>query len=975
MGSVVEQVAPELRGDQAPQVDLAGMAAVFAPGDPARSSRFVFWDPDDPAGTPKLVGQVVALREQVELVLPAGRSIRRRSVRAATIAMPTAMEMFSSLPVQDDLDETVLAWASVVRCALALVARGRLVPAMSAEGYDEWHAWPIDADDDARLGALADRLPPQGAALLDMAVSARALAVREPRDLVGAAVNAVADTLVRTAAAPLVTTSRAFAGPEPVVVADWPGWLEAAARGGGAEGSRPVLRLDMTTPGADTSPDHDEAASHDEVVPPITATLQVRSVIDPSLIIDATDLWDAPAVVLERLGDEAETDLLLALRRGARVWAPLGRALEDARPSTVDLDDDEVAELFGPVAARLTTAGFDVLWPSQVLGGGLALQAVASSTPTPAAVTSAGFDMAALLDFRWRVALDGSELSAEEVESLAEAKRPLVRLRGRWVVADTGLLEKLRRPPRPLRQGDALAAALAGSVEVDGELVEIEVEGPLADLATRLQAVSAVHEREEPDGLNGVLRPYQRRGLAWLVEMTDLGVGGCLADDMGLGKTIQLIAVHLHRRGQDSTTGEHLPTLVVCPASVLGNWEREVKRFAPTVAVRRYHGGQRSLEALAADEIVLATYGVVRRDDQLATIDWGMVVADEAQNIKNPLSRTARALRTIPAKARIALTGTPVENRLTELWAILDWTTPGLLGPLEEFRRQVAIPIERHRDPDATERLAQLVKPFLLRRKKSDPAIAPELPPKTETDAIVALTDEQMTLYDAVAKETLAQIADAEGISRRGLVLKLITALKQVANHPAHFLHEKGPLPGRSGKLTALDELLEVILAEGDSVLVFTQYVEMAKLLQTHLTTQQVPNLFLHGRVPVAKRQGMVDDFQAGRAPVFLLSLKAAGVGLNLTRATHVVHYDRWWNPAVEDQATDRAYRIGQDRPVQVHRLISEGTIEDHIASLLESKRALADAVVGAGEAWLTELSDDELSELVIRDVPSRGSP
>jgi SNF2 family DNA or RNA helicase len=349
----------------------------------------------------------------------------------------------------------------------------------------------------------------------------------------------------------------------------------------------------------------------------------------------------------------------------------------------------------------------------------------------------------------------------------------------------------------------------------------------------------------------------------------------------------------------------------------------------------------------------------------LGEIAWGLAVADEAQHAKNPLSRTARALRTLPSATRIALTGTPVENRLSELWSILDWSAPGLLGTLDRFRHDVAVPVERFHDDEATARLARITRPFLLRRRKSDPGIAPELPRKSERDVVVPLTTEQATLYQAVAKETLAKIESAEGIARRGLVLSLLTQLKQVCNHPAQFLHEPGPLDRRSGKLAALDELLDVILAEGESVLIFSQYVEMCRLIEAHLAARQVRTLFLHGGIGVRKREQMVEQFQSGAAPVFLLSLKAGGVGLTLTRATHVVHYDRWWNPAVEDQATDRAYRIGQDRPVQVHRLVTENTLEDRIATVINAKRDLADAVVGSGEAWLSELSDAELTELV----------
>jgi SNF2 family DNA or RNA helicase len=346
-----------------------------------------------------------------------------------------------------------------------------------------------------------------------------------------------------------------------------------------------------------------------------------------------------------------------------------------------------------------------------------------------------------------------------------------------------------------------------------------------------------------------------------------------------------------------------------------------------------------------------------------------MVVADEAQHVKNPYSTTARQLRTIGSKARVALSGTPVENNLSELWAILDWTTPGLLGRLGTFRTRYAQAVEGGNDPAAAQRLAALVRPFLLRRRKCDPGIAPELPPKTETDQAVSLTTEQTGLYEAVVRETLAAISEAGGMERRGLVVKLLTALKQICNHPAQYLKEERPrVSGRSGKLELLDELLDTILLQDASVLIFTQYVQMARLLEQHLAARGVGTQFLHGGTPIAEREAMVQRFQDGEVPVFLLSLKAAGTGLNLTRAEHVVHYDRWWNPAVEAQATDRAYRIGQHRPVQVHRLIAEGTIEDRIADMLARKRELADAVLGSGEAALselTELTDAELADLV----------
>jgi len=542
----------------------------------------------------------------------------------------------------------------------------------------------------------------------------------------------------------------------------------------------------------------------------------------------------------------------------------------------------------------------------------------------------------------------------------------VVRLRDQWMLIDPDLARKAReRILKPVTPIDALGAALTGSTEVDGRQISVTPTAWLDDLRARIADPERADEPiDAPAGLQATLRDYQLRGLRWLARMTSLGLGGCLADDMGLGKTITLISLHLHRQLSEDTAG---PTLVVCPASLLGNWEREVQRFAPGTPVRRFHGSSRSLDD-ATEGFVLTTYGTLRRDAvRLAEHRWALVVADEAQHVKNPSSGTAKALRTVPSPARVALTGTPVENNLSELWAILDWTTPGLLGRLGTFRTQWATPIEADKDEDVAQRLAKLVRPFLLRRRKSDPGIAPELPPKTETDQPVSLTREQVVLYEATVRELMAAVQASDRMARRGAIVKLLTGLKQICNHPAQYLKEgeEARLTGRSGKLELLDELLETIVAEDGAVLVFTQYVAMARLLERHLASRGIGTQLLHGGTPVRRREEMVERFQAGEAPVFLLSLKAAGTGLNLTRADHVVHYDRWWNPAVEDQATDRAYRIGQTRPVQVHRLIAEGTIEDRIAAMLSSKRELAEAVLSGGEAALTELSDTELADLV----------
>ena len=929
---------------------------IFIPNEIPRRGVFALWG--NGSGSAKL-----------ELVFPGGTyGIRKRLVSAEIIPVAEALPALlaidpghAGLPMR----RSARVWAAAVAAGVGLVARGRLLPTVGADDMDVWRAGPLDPADLSWLHELAAVFPPAAHAL--GVPGSRPMRLRSPEALVRDLWDAIADTIARSPAAPRTTTSPAFAAAEPTRVSDLAEWL-ADTREGLSAGARLGLRIETVVASLIDTADEELAEEDEEAdeepdadTPAFQLVLQLRSTADPSLIVDAAELWNQPETVLARFGPQAETDLLLALRRGAPVWPPLAEVLRQASPSVIDLDDDALTSLLGPAAEELAGAGIEVLWPSSMLDGGLKLQAVA--TPAPEKLTEAGFGLGALLDFRWQLTLGGALLDADEITALAEAKRPLIRLRGRWVILDPALLDRLRRPPRTrMRTCEALGAVLAGSAEIDGETVPVVAEGPLADLARQVASIASAPEPlEPPPGLMATLRPYQQRGLAWLAGMCGAGLGGCLADDMGLGKTIQVIALHLHRR--DSKAG---PTLVVCPASLLGTWEREVRRFAPDIPVRRYHGGGRHLQDLGVDEVVLATYGVVLRDSaRLAQIGWGLVVADEAQHVKNPLSRIARELRAVPAPARVALTGTPVENRLSDLWAILDWTTPGLLGHLEPFTRKVAVPVERYRDAAATARFAALIRPFLLRRRKTDPGIAPELPRKTETDQFVPLTAEQVTLYEAMVRETMEAIATSDGIERAGLVFKLLTGLKQICNHPAQYLKQPGPLPGRSGKLAAFDELTDAILAGGESMLVFTQYTQMATLLQQHCDARGIGSLFLHGGVPVRRREEMVAQFQAGKVPVFLLSLKAGGTGLTLTRATHVLHYDRWWNPAVEDQATDRAYRIGQDRPVQVHRLITEGTLEDRIAALLGKKRELAEAVIGSGEGWIAELSDDQITELV----------
>ena len=906
-----------------------GAEATLCPADPPRQTTLAFWSS---------AGRHDAADDEMLLVLPATKVVRRRLVPVKLVLLKDVLQELLTLPVGANVGSSIRAWSVVARLAVDLVARARLTPGITPNGYDTWRLGPLDPDDLRRQGELVMALPPE--AYCRPLGSGSPLRLAGPGEMVRAFGDAVADLMPRTSAASRAAGHRAFAAIEPQPVGDCHDWF---AHSGPA-------RSDVTVTLRLSPPDDPEGR--------FFADLVLQSADDPSLMMTAEELWAAPDVVMARFID-AEDAVLLTLRRAARTWSPLNRLLQEARPSRLLLDDDECDQLLGPVADDLAVAGLCVQWPAELLTP-LTIRPVVSS-PQVGRLVGAGLTLDVLLS--WRASVDGVDLTQEELEQLAAAKRGVIRLRGRWVRADPASLERLTIK-RSLTPSAALGVALGGSVVVDGESIEADVVGPLADLGRRLAEFDFERDQPEPDGLKAELRPYQRRGLAWLSEMADLGLGGVLADDMGLGKTIQLIALHLHRR--QHRVDDLKPTLVVCPATLLANWERETIRFAPDVPVRRYHGRERTLDAIESDEIVVTTYGVVRQDTEaLAAVEWGLVAADEAQAIKNPLSRSARVMRQLDSEARFALTGTPVENQLSELWAICDWTTPGLLGPLERFRREVAVPIERHGDPDMAAWLSTLVRPFVLRRRKIDPGIAPDLPPKTETDRVVQLSAEQATLYKAVVDESIELIKESAGIHRRGLVLKLLTALKQICNHPAHYLGQDEPLDGRSGKLDAATELLDIVRSEGESALVFTQYVVMAKLLDRHLSANGHRTLVLTGSVPVSRRQELVERFQAGEADAFIISLRAGGTGLNLTQATHVVHYDRWWNPAVEDQASDRAWRIGQDRPVQVHRMIAEGTVEERIARLLEDKRALADAVVGSGEGWVAEMDDEALADLV----------
>ncbi|WP_405151860.1 DEAD/DEAH box helicase [Sphaerisporangium sp. NBC_01403] len=697
----------------------------------------------------------------------------------------------------------------------------------------------------------------------------------------------------------------------------------------------------------------------------------LQSVDDPSLYVPASLLWEGKRVPgLPRRPDET---LLAGLGRAVRLCPDLYTALHTATPSRMVVDTAWAFGFLRRAAPLLQAAGYGVRLPAWAGRKGLGLKLTTRTrTGTKArAAAGQGFGLGELVDFKVDLAVGDHTISEEELEELARLKVPLVRVRGQWVELDDRQLKAALSAIERRRAGEMTVAEVLQEVVNGGEedlpLVGVDADGMLGDLLSgeadrRLEAVST------PDTFNGSLRPYQQRGLSWLSFLSKVGLGGILADDMGLGKTAQTLSLLLEERGD----GAAAPTLLVCPMSLVSNWQKEAARFAPSLRVYVHHGGTRKRdEELAAvvgeADLVVTTYGTALRDaGVLAGFPWGRVVCDEAQAIKNSGARQAQAVRSIPARTRLALTGTPVENHLAELWSIMEFCNPGLLGPARRFRERYQEPIEARGDEDAARALKRATGPFVLRRLKTDKTIISDLPEKLEMKVWCTLTPEQASLYQAVVSDMLAKIDDSEGIERRGNVLATMTRLKQVCNHPAHLLKDGSRLAGRSGKLARLEELAEEVVEEGDKALVFTQYAEFGSLLQPYLAAHlDRPVLWLHGGLPKKKRDELVDRFQNDDEPmIFLLSLKAAGTGLNLTAANHVIHVDRWWNPAVENQATDRAFRIGQTRNVQVRKFICVGTLEERIDEMIERKKALAESVVGTGEDWITGLSTEQLREL-----------
>jgi SNF2 family DNA or RNA helicase len=947
----------------------AALAAAAPTASTAKTDSFTIWLPTvagAPVPSSPLLGDA-----------PEGKpELKPWQVPVAVPQVGPALDFLASSGDQPTLTPGVgvgvtLRYASaVLRFAAALVARERFLPDVVQDGNQWFARWSpiISGPDSGRFNQFAKAMPPAWRAIGEKRPTRPAAEVL--REFIGFAV----DPLVR---------GTAFEKPRKQFDSVHDRWLHALHTETGAMGhtGEELLQLaaqlrDWRSPlaTADAAPFRlclrlDEPAEKDR-----TQTWQLQYLLqahdDPSLQIPAADVWRGKVRITQT---DLKPILLAGLGQAANLSSEIDTSLKTAAPAGFTTTTTGAHRFLTETAWLLEQAGFGVLLPAWWTGHATKQKLeVVAKVKSPPMSGSGGLSLEDLVTFQWAAALGGDEITLDELQQLAKLKAPLVRFRGKWVQVSAedirAAIELLERRPEKIAARDAMKMALGLTPE--GTPLPVRratatgwVEAFLNELTDATFA-----EIAPPTDLKANLRPYQVRGYSWLAFLRRWGLGACLADDMGLGKTVQALALLLH----DRADGEKRPVLLVCPMSVVGNWARESARFAPDLPILIHHGPNRAKtktalkKAASSAALVLTSYGLLARDRELfEPVRWAGVILDEAQTIKNPNTKTAQAARAITGEYRVALTGTPVENHVGDLWALGQFLNPGLLGTAAAFRREFFIPIQHHQNVEAMNRLKKLAGPFLLRRLKTDPTVIRDLPAKIETTEYCTLTREQASLYTAVVNELDRAITGVEGIKRKGLVLGALSKLKQVCNHPAQFLGDNSAIPNRSGKLTRLTQMLEELLETGDRALVFTQFTEMGEIIRRHLQdTFAREVLFLHGGTPRKQRDQMVQRFQAPDGPpIFLLSLKAGGTGLNLTAATHVFHFDRWWNPAVETQATDRAFRIGQTRTVQVHPFVCVGTLEEKIDEMLTRKRDVAAKVVGTGEAWLTELDNEQLRE------------
>ena len=898
--------------------------------------------------------------------------------------------------------KTLEFWGNVLRFAGALVARQQFLPGVEADvagGATTYRArWqPVVAGADPLVLTQLARAMPQGCRALVCAAADPAPAVAAPA-LLSTVLGELVDHLVRSSAPAPVHPAKARAAAS---VHDR--WLHALRSADGRMEGKPDelaglaeqvrqwrhpieiaaaapfrLGFRLEEPRADEDGEAGDG--------PWQVRYLLQAVDDPSLLVPAAVAWDArggQAKLLARGGFRPREYLLATLGQAATLSPRIEASLRSSTPGGYETDASGAHEFLTQTAGMLEQAGFGVFLPSWWSRKGTKVRLAArAAVQSPKLKSKSELSLEEILSFHWEVALGDQRLTRSELETLARLKAPLVRVRGQWVQLSAEEIQaainfwKAKGDTRiAARQMIRMAlgdARVPGGLAFDG----VQAEGWIGELLDQLQGARGFAMLEPAAGFQGTLRPYQVRGYSWLELLLRWGFGACLADDMGLGKTVQTLAFVQHE-WQSKSSRQRRPTLLICPMSVVGNWQKEAARFTPDLPVIVHHGADRTRgpafkKAVAKQAVVLSSYPLLRRDFAvLKQVPWAGLVLDEAQNIKNPQTKQAHSARALKAGWRIALTGTPVENHVGDLWSIMEFLNPGWLGTQAEFKRSFHVPIQVEQDPEAIRRLQRLTGPFILRRLKTDKSIIADLPEKLEMKVFCTLTKEQASLYEAVVKEASKDLDSAEeGIQHKGIVLATLAKLKQVCNHPAQFLGDNSAIPGRSGKLARLTEMLDEALAEGDRALVFTQFAEMGKILRRHLQeTFGREVLFLHGAVPKKQRDSLVERFQDTRSNgagprIFILSLKAGGTGLNLTAANHVFHFDRWWNPAVENQATDRAFRIGQKQRVQVHKFLVAGTLEEQIDAMIERKQKVAGATIGSGEDWLTKLSTEEIKQM-----------
>ncbi|CAD5943135.1 putative ATP-dependent helicase YwqA [Planktothrix rubescens] len=922
-----------------------------------------------------------------------------------------AFQFLQSLPLNtvitsdSDLGEDLRFWSHIARWSLDLLARSKFLPGLIQQSdqtiISQWQPLLDSAIDQARLLRFAQQMP-RVCRVYQELIAGDSLAINLPlsaQDIIINFLSVMIDQQVRNVAKEV--NKKAI-----VSLPIWQKWLQSLGEQENTinaelteiESLETALK-NWTAPLQYSLSEPNLFATAFHLHPPTEYNPNwqleycLQAIDQPEFIVNSNIVWNHPVDSFNYRGrtiKHPQETLLKGLGLASKLYPVIETSLQQARPQSCSLNPLQAYQFLKSYAWRFTDSGLGVILPPSLANreGWASRLGLSIKAETPKLKTNERLGLKSLLNFKWQLSIGGQTMTKAEFDRLVAKESPLVEINGEWVelresdIRSAKIFFSQRKDEMTLSLEDALRLSTGDTQMIEKlPVVNFEAGGKLQELLNTLTNNRNLEPIPNPKDFQGELRPYQARGAGWLSFLEKWGLGACLADDMGLGKTIEFIAFLLHLKEQNSLEN---PVLLVCPTSVLGNWEREVKKFSPTLNVIVHHGDKRAkgnnfAKVIQDKNLVITSYPLTFRDQkELQGVTWQGLVLDEAQNIKNPDAKQSKTIKNINASFKIALTGTPVENRLSELWSIMDFLNPGYLGQRLFFQRRFAIPIEKYGDTDSLKILRSLVQPFILRRLKTDKDIIQDLPEKQENIVFCPLTTEQATLYQKIVDDSLAKIDDAEGIQRRGMILALLVKLKQLCNHPV-LIEAKVKNSKKSdiiktqysGKLQRLTEMLDEVLAEGDRALIFTQFAEWGKVLQPYLEdyfNREI--LFLYGSTSKNKREEMIDRFQNDpqAPPIMILSLKAGGVGLNLTRANHVFHFDRWWNPAVENQATDRVFRIGQTRNVQVHKFVCTGTLEEKIHDLIESKKALAEQVVSAGEDWLTALDTDQLRNLLILD-------